>query len=47
MMDKFSMNELCGAVAKKANEMLGCINKGMTSRGKEVIILIYSVLVRP
>jgi len=33
-------------VAKKANRLLGCINKGITSRGK-VINPLYSVLVRP
>ncbi|GAB0190171.1 mitochondrial enolase superfamily member 1 [Grus japonensis] len=44
---KINMSEQCAAVAKKANRMLGCINKGITSRDKEVIILLYSVLVRP
>ena len=27
--------------------MLGCIKKGITSRDKEIIILLYSALVRP
>ncbi|GAB0181466.1 mitochondrial enolase superfamily member 1 [Grus japonensis] len=45
--NKFNMSEQCAAVAKKANRMLGCINKGITSRDKEVIIPLYSVLVRP
>ncbi|PKU27412.1 hypothetical protein llap_22284 [Limosa lapponica baueri] len=27
--------------------MLGCINKGTTTRDKEVIIRLYSALVRP
>ncbi|GAB0182778.1 mitochondrial enolase superfamily member 1 [Grus japonensis] len=44
---KFNMSEQCAAAAKKANRMMGCINKGITSRDKEVIIPLYSVLVRP
>ena len=44
---KFNMSEECAAAAKKANSMLGCIKKGITSRDKEVIIPLYSALVRP
>ncbi|GAB0182573.1 hypothetical protein GRJ2_000722600 [Grus japonensis] len=44
---KLNMSEQCAAVAKQANRMLGCINKGLTSRDDEVIIPLYSVLVRP
>jgi len=45
--NKLNMNEQWDAVANKANRVLGCINKGITSRDKEVIIPLYSVLVRP
>ncbi|GAB0204286.1 mitochondrial enolase superfamily member 1 [Grus japonensis] len=45
--NKPNMSEQCAAVAKQANRMLGCINKGITSRDKEVITPIYSALVRP
>ncbi|GAB0190831.1 mitochondrial enolase superfamily member 1 [Grus japonensis] len=44
---KLNMSEQCAtAEKKKANRMLGCINKGITSRDK-VIIPLYSALVRP
>jgi len=44
---KLKMSEECAAATKKANRMLGCINKGITSRDKEVIIPLNSALVRP